>query len=166
MSYTCFTDFVHHRKLQRSGGTHFLGFTQSVININGKNQNQRHVCPTLIKFWWSNKGNLATLPFCSTFAQTKRNDKQIEKVYFQDNVACFAYYPLLNACRGFPRELTPWVKPCCIIRIFWECSNVHQCNACEPAGAPIMSSSIKIYTGTIVNYSSFPSVSGPVNEDE
>ncbi len=30
MSYTCLADFVHPRKLQRSGGTYFLSFTLSV----------------------------------------------------------------------------------------------------------------------------------------
>ncbi len=33
MSYTCFTDFVHHRTLQSSGGTYFQRFTQSVFVI-------------------------------------------------------------------------------------------------------------------------------------
>ncbi len=31
MSYTCFTDFVHHRKLQSFWGTYFPLFTQSVL---------------------------------------------------------------------------------------------------------------------------------------
>ncbi len=41
---------------------------------------------TLIKFWRYNKVNLATLAFCAALAQTQRD---------------------VDACRGFPTELTP-----------------------------------------------------------
>ncbi len=60
------------------------------------------VAYTLPKFWRYNKVNLGT----SAFSQTSARLPELNPV---------------SGPQGFPKELTPRGKPCCVVRIFEEC---------------------------------------------
>ena len=61
---------------------------------------------TLIKFQRCNKVNFATLTFCATLAQIKRDVKEVEQVYLGEIPRMLELNPV-DACQGFPTELTP-----------------------------------------------------------
>ena len=90
---------------------HILCFIIMLSEILSENEKHSANECTLIKSWRYNKVNLASLAFYATLAEIQRNVKQIEQVYLaQTPVYTSAKFPEFNpvdACRGFPTELTP-----------------------------------------------------------